>query len=71
MTCPVLDFAGVDPLASNKGFWAQLLGVGDFYYELSVQVRLNTRGPDGGRKLEGSEGGMGVFLMGRSSRYAW
>lgn len=30
--------AGVDPLASNKGFWAELLGVGDFYYELAVQV---------------------------------
>lgn len=29
---------GVDPLASNKGFWAQLLGVGDFYYELAVQI---------------------------------
>lgn len=29
---------GVDPLASQKGFWAQLLGVGDFYYELAVQV---------------------------------
>ena len=29
---------GVDPLASHKGFWAQLLGVGDFYYELGVQV---------------------------------
>lgn len=29
---------GVDPLASAKGFWAQVLGVGDFYYELSVQV---------------------------------
>ena len=24
---------GVDPLASNKGFWAELLGIGDFYYE--------------------------------------
>jgi len=24
----------VDPLASNKGFWAELLGIGDFYYEL-------------------------------------
>ena len=30
---------GVDPLASNKGVWAQLLGFGDFYYELGVQVR--------------------------------
>ena len=30
---------GVDPLASNKGAWAQLLGFGDFYYELGVQVR--------------------------------
>ncbi|GAB5034637.1 eap30 family protein [Nannochloropsis oceanica] len=29
---------GVDPLASNKGLWTQLLGVGDFYYELAVQV---------------------------------
>lgn len=29
---------GVDPLASGKGFWAQTLGVGDFYYELGVQV---------------------------------
>jgi hypothetical protein len=25
---------GVDPLASNKGFWAEILGFGDFYYEL-------------------------------------
>lgn len=24
---------GVDPLASGKGFWSDLLGVGDFYYE--------------------------------------
>ncbi len=29
---------GVDPLASSKGFWSQVLGVGDFYYELGVQV---------------------------------
>ncbi|KAJ3305362.1 ESCRT-II subunit protein snf8 [Kappamyces sp. JEL0829] len=29
---------GVDPLASNKGFWTELLGFGDFYYELSVQI---------------------------------
>lgn len=28
---------GVDPLASNKGFWS-VLGIGDFYYELCVQV---------------------------------
>ena len=25
-------------MASSKGFWAQLLGVGDFYYELGVQI---------------------------------
>lgn len=37
--CVICD-VGVDPLASNKGFWAQLLGVGDFYYELAVQVSL-------------------------------
>ncbi|KAI6229499.1 Vacuolar-sorting protein SNF8 [Aphelenchoides besseyi] len=29
---------GVDPLASSKGFWASKLGVGDFYYELAVQI---------------------------------
>ncbi len=29
---------GVDPLASNKGFWSELLDVGDFYYELGVQI---------------------------------
>nr|CAG4645676.1 EOG090X09XM [Lynceus sp. MCZ IZ 141354] len=29
---------GVDPLASSKGFWSELLGVGEFYYELSVQA---------------------------------
>eukprot|EP00898_Chlorokybus_atmophyticus_P001117 jgi/Chlat1/2005/Chrsp158S02298 len=29
---------GVDPLASNKGVWAQLLSIGDFYYELGVQI---------------------------------
>lgn len=28
---------GVDPLASNKGAWA-VLGIGDFYYELGVQI---------------------------------
>ncbi len=42
---------GVDPLASQKGFWAELLGVGDFYYELGVQiidVCLSTRHKNGG-----------------------
>lgn len=28
---------GVDPLASSKGFWS-ILGIGDFYYELGVQI---------------------------------
>lgn len=31
---------GVDPLASNKGFWAELLGIGDFYYELGECVSV-------------------------------
>eukprot|EP01090_Pellita_catalonica_P021305 TRINITY_DN793_c0_g1_i2.p1 TRINITY_DN793_c0_g1~~TRINITY_DN793_c0_g1_i2.p1 ORF type:complete len:249 (-),score=32.85 TRINITY_DN793_c0_g1_i2:4-750(-) len=42
---------GVDPLASNKGFWAELLGVGDFYYHLSVQIVeicIRTRPRNGG-----------------------
>jgi len=28
---------GVDPLASSKGFWS-ILGIGDLYYELSIQI---------------------------------
>lgn len=42
---------GVDPLASNKGFWAEMLGVGDFYYELGVQIAqvcIATREKNGG-----------------------
>jgi ESCRT-II complex subunit VPS22 len=29
---------GIDPLMSSKGFWGTMLGVGDFYFELGVQV---------------------------------
>jgi ESCRT-II complex subunit VPS22 len=42
---------GVDPLVSSKGFWGQLLGVGDFYYELGVQIVeicIQTRPVNGG-----------------------
>lgn len=42
---------GVDPLASHKGFWSELLGVGDFYYELSIQIIqecIKTRNQNGG-----------------------
>merc|ERR1711997_1328982 len=32
---------GVDPLASGKGFWSNMLDIGDFYYELNFKcVRL-------------------------------
>ena len=42
---------GVDPLASNKGFWADILGVGDFYFELGIliiQICLQSRSVNGG-----------------------
>eukprot|EP01035_Chromulina_nebulosa_P060176 gene60176-82330_t len=42
---------GVDPLASNKGFWANMLGVGDFYFELGlkiIEVGVQTRAVNGG-----------------------
>jgi ESCRT-II complex subunit VPS22 len=42
---------GVDPLASNKGFWADLLGVGDFYFELAVkivEITVQSRSLNGG-----------------------
>lgn len=29
---------GVDPLQSNKGFWSSILGVGNFYHELSIKM---------------------------------
>eukprot|EP00455_Lapot_gusevi_P011337 TRINITY_DN15217_c0_g2_i5.p1 TRINITY_DN15217_c0_g2~~TRINITY_DN15217_c0_g2_i5.p1 ORF type:complete len:219 (+),score=28.34 TRINITY_DN15217_c0_g2_i5:65-658(+) len=42
---------GVDPLASRKGFWSEILGMGDFYYELGVQIveiGISTRAQNGG-----------------------
>ena len=42
---------GVDPLASNKGFWGEILGVGDFYYDVAVQIVdicMQTRDQNGG-----------------------
>lgn len=42
---------GVDPLASSRGFWSEILGVGDFYYELGVQITevcLATKAKNGG-----------------------
>jgi len=43
------DFWNCD--VAQKGFWTELLGVGDFYYELAVQivdVSLKTRQINGG-----------------------
>ncbi|KAJ3191979.1 Vacuolar protein sorting-associated protein SNF8 [Irineochytrium annulatum] len=70
---------GVDPLASNKGFWSELLGVGDFYYELGVQiveVCLATRERNGGlidlaelkrlvERMRGGGGGKGADGSGK------
>jgi hypothetical protein len=45
------DVVGVDALASQKGFWSEMFGVGDFYYKLGVSivdVCLSTRGKNGG-----------------------
>ncbi len=42
---------GVDPLSSGKGFWAEVLGVGQDFYEIGVQtlhVCLATRDTNGG-----------------------
>ena len=32
---------GVDPLASGKGFWSNVLDIGDFYYELGKTFHFN------------------------------
>ncbi|KCV68054.1 hypothetical protein, variant [Fonticula alba] len=29
---------GIDPISSSRGFWTDLLGMGDFYYNLGVEV---------------------------------
>lgn len=42
---------GVDPLTSRKGMWAEVLGVGDYYYELavrSIEICVATRPLNGG-----------------------
>lgn len=42
---------GVDPLASSKGFWSDILGVGDFYFDLGVkiiEITVQTRTMNGG-----------------------
>lgn len=42
---------GVDPLASNKGFWAELFGLGDYYFDLGVKIiamAISTREANGG-----------------------
>ncbi|CAG7835671.1 unnamed protein product [Allacma fusca] len=47
---------GVDPLASSKGFWSELLGMGSFYYEVAVQsveIVLATTHMNGGVMLLG------------------
>lgn len=58
---------GVDPLASNKGMWAQLLGFGDFYYELGVQIVeacLATKAYNGGfMELEALQASVQVVLF--------
>lgn len=42
---------GVDPLSAEKGFWGSMLGMGEFYYELSLKVAevcLASRSRNGG-----------------------
>ena len=42
---------GVDLLSAEKGFWGSMLGIGEFYYELSVKVAevcLASRSRNGG-----------------------
>lgn len=49
--CEMCIAAGVDPLSSSKGLWDELLGVGQFYNDLSVQVLtqcMRTRDENGG-----------------------
>mmetsp|Transcript_7352 Transcript_7352/g.13113 ORF Transcript_7352/g.13113 Transcript_7352/m.13113 type:complete len:265 (-) Transcript_7352:351-1145(-) len=45
------SYAGVDPLTSTKGIWSEVLGHGDFYYELAIrasEVCIRTRVINGG-----------------------
>lgn len=41
----------MDPLASNKSYWSDLLGVGDFYFDLGVviiEASINLKNRTGG-----------------------
>lgn len=43
--------AGVDPLASNRGIWSNILGIGDFYFDLGIviiEICLKVRAQFGG-----------------------
>jgi len=45
------DAIGVDPIMSNKDIWAELLGIGEFYIGLGIEVLhvcLSTRSENGG-----------------------
>src|SRR5262245_7368670 len=51
LACENVCFVKLLSIAANKGFWSEFLGVGNFYYELSIQVAdvcLRTRERNGG-----------------------
>lgn len=50
------SFPPPPPSSAGKGFWSEMLGVGDFYYELGVQiieVCLALKHRNGGQLLGG------------------
>lgn len=52
---------------ASKGFWAEMLGVGDFYYELGVQIIeicLATSHRNGGEHI-------GCIFFSPESRIVW
>jgi ESCRT-II complex subunit VPS22 len=62
---------GVDPLSSEKGFWKNMLGIGEFYYELAVKVAevcLASRSRNGGI-ISVSE--VKTILQNRKSRFTF
>ncbi|KAK1413105.1 hypothetical protein QVD17_34871 [Tagetes erecta] len=63
---------GVDPLASNKGFWAELLGIGDFYYEIVRKIFADKKGLDdgGGFIADGGYEAASKYIDSPAVRYA-
>ncbi|KAJ1502377.1 Vacuolar protein sorting-associated protein SNF8, partial [Coelomomyces lativittatus] len=53
---------GVDPFTYSKGIWNEMLGVGDYFYQLGLRL-IEYCLTHGGTTTGGGEGGGGFFVL--------